>query len=160
MQNIFDVSEYRKKDYSLMTREEIIFIKHFFENGDLNEARKISGITHQRATRYGIAIKSPGNPFYDFYQELRSDRVISISITAEKKRKKIWHIVELLTKSIEDGNTQDAPKLLACIDVLNRMDGHYVPVEVHSKQQIQSVNFGQNFRKSCKEIKEIIDVES
>ena len=159
MQKLFDVSEYRKKDYSLMTREEIIFIKHFFENGDLHEARKISGITPQRATRYGLAIKSPGNPFYDFYQELRSDRVISISITAEKKRKKIWDIVELLTKSIEEGNTQDASKLLACIDILNKMDGHYVPVEVHSKQQIQSVSFDQNFHKSRKEIKEIIDVK-
>ena len=160
MQKPLDLSKYKKKDYSLMNREEIIFIKHFFENGDLNEAQKISGISPHTAARYGLAIRTPGNSFYDFYQELRRDRVISISITAEKKRKKIWHIVELLTKSIEDGNTQDATRLLACIDVLNRMDGHYVPVEVHSKQQIQSVNFGQNFRKSCKEIKEIIDVES
>ena len=149
----------RKCDYTQLSREDIIFIKHFFENGDATEARKTAGIQNAVALRYQLLLKTPGNPYYDFYQELRQDRIASISVTAEKKRRRIWDLVEFLTNRVEEGNTGDALKILACIDILNKMDGHYVPLEVHSKQQIQSVRFDQRIGQARREMEKIVSTQ-
>lgn len=149
----------RDCDYTQLSREDIIFIKNFFESGDATEARKTAGIKSDKALRYQILLKTPGNPYYNFYQELRHDRIASISVTAEKKRRRIWDLVEFLTKRVEEGNTGDALKILACIDILNKMDGHYVPIEVHSKQQIQSVRFDQRIGQARKELKKIVSTQ-
>lgn len=138
-------------------RKGTIFVKHYFENGNSYKACLAADLAATEHKHYRSLTAIAGNPYYDFFQNLKQDRVISISITAEKKRRKLWEIVELLTRSIEAGKTADAPRLLACIDILNRMDGHYVPVEVHSKQQIQAqtFRFDQQINREVKEIKNV-----
>lgn len=140
-----------------LSRKGVIYVKHYFEHGDSRKACVAAGISTGDYAYYQSLTNIAGNPYYDFFQDLKQDRIISISITAEKKRRKLWDIVEILTKSVESGKTSDAARLIACIDILNRMDGHYVPVEVHSRQQIQtqSFRFDQQIKREAKEIENI-----
>ena len=130
-----------------LSREELILTKHFFEHNDIQAACVAAGYEKNAASQLKNLFHHPGNRFYEFYQELCRDRIASTVITAEKKRCKLWDLVEWSTTVATDGRPNNSKLALACIDMLNRMDGHYAPVRVDSKQQMQiqkqSVTFQQ-----------------
>lgn len=137
-----------------LDREEIILTKHYFEHGDLPAAMKAAGYKPEAFSSVKSIMSNTDSHVGQFYRELCRDRVASTCISAEKKRIKLWKLVEWSVKEGENGNPNDCRLALACIDMLNRMDGDYAAMQINTKQQIQkqTVSFSQNIPKPNKGI--------
>ncbi|MFK0572152.1 hypothetical protein [Endozoicomonas sp.] len=130
-----------------LSREDIIFTRHFFEHGDPVAATEAAGYVAAVSKRLEQFIYDPATAIGRFYWELCRDRVESTLISTEKKRSKIWELAEWSIDRDDKGRPNDAKLALQCLDMLNRMDGDYAAMQINTKQQIQkhtqTVNFTQ-----------------
>lgn len=132
-----------------LDREEIILTKHYFEHGDLPAAMKAAGYKPEALNSVRNMLINADSHVCQFYMELCRDRVASTCISAEKKRIKLWKLAEWSIKENEEGKPNDCRLALACIDMLNRMDGDYAAMQINTKQQIQkqTVSFSQKIHR-------------
>ena len=137
-----------------LDREEIILTKHYFEHGDLLAAMNAAGYKPEAFSSVKGMIINTDTHVGQFYRELCRDRVASTCISAEKKRVKLWKLVEWSVKENEKGKPNDCKLALSCIDMLNRMDGDYAAMQINTKQQIQkqTVSFSQKIPRPNKGI--------
>lgn len=132
-----------------LSREQIIFTRHYFEHGCLSAAAKAAGYAEDLHKELACHIRNPDSRINRFYQELCKDRVASTVISTERKRAKIWELIEWSTQLNDDGQLNNYKMALSCLDMLNKMDGDYQPLRIENKHDIQkaTVNFNQNIPK-------------
>lgn len=149
-----------------LTNQQSQFLRHFFETGDLNKSARFAGYELKVAGILAASMNDPNTSLGRVFQEMRQDLVRSTTITLEKKRCKLWDLVEWSTNTKDNGRPNDSKLALACIDMLNKMDGHYAALEINSKTQVQKevVTFRQEIPKIDKVIEahevDLADVEN
>ncbi|MCG7916031.1 MAG: hypothetical protein JAY71_19370 [Candidatus Thiodiazotropha weberae] len=135
-------------------------VQAYFKTGDLREAMRLAG--YSRSPQSLSAIRScfaePKTAIGAFYERLINERVKSVEITAESKRLKLWSLVEYATEHDDMGQPKNSKLALQCIDMLNRMDGHYAPLEVNTKGHHRIQQEVVTFRQEIP-IKNAVDVD-
>ena len=145
-----------------LERKEIIFTRHYFEHGCALEAAKVAGYKAVTVQLLKQDLADPETVIGSFYQELCKDRIASTVIGTEKKRAALWDLAERSMKDNGNGLPKDSKLALQCLDMLNRMDGDYKPIQTDNRHLINqqttaTVNFQQNIPKPVAEAKPTLD---
>lgn len=122
--------------------DQLKFIHCLFDLGDVELAVDRSGLQSSMAQSLIKKLDDKTTRVGRYLSQIKRDYGQSISITIDQKRLKLWRMVELCTAE-EDGLPKKPMVALKCLDMLNKMDGHYAPVKAQVQTQAQIVRFDQ-----------------